>query len=233
MSRFFPCSGAVHNLMGCVLERTDPVDTRAAFAQELWLCDLHDELAVVLDGVLAEAPDHREALLTNSRLLFVRGDADGAEAIARGLIDADPEDPAAWARLAQIQEDRFDWEGLLASASRLFELTGDFHSAGLRARALYGLGRYAEMEADLARLRGSRGDALRACHLLATDRPREALAIAERILDTVPAAAKRFPELLAVRHEAATRLGRPVEPLDAEACERLRRAGFVGPMSAF
>ena len=233
MSRFFPCSGAVQQLMGCVLEHTDPLDTRAAFAEELWLCDLHDDLAVVLDGVLADAPDHRDALLTKCRLLVVRGDADGAEAIARGLSDADPDDPAAWNRLAEIQADRLDWEGLLVSASRLCELTGDFHSAGMRARALFGLGRYEEMEPDLEQLRGSRGDSLRACQLFATDRPREALAIAERMLGTVPAAEKRFPELLAVRHAAATRLGRPAEPLDDETLERLRRLGFQALVSAF
>lgn len=233
MSRFFPCSGAVQHLMGCVLEHTDPVDTRAAFAEELWLCDLHDALAVVLDGVLADAPDHRDALLTKCRLLFVRGDADGAEAIARGLSDADPEDPAAWDRLAEIQEDRFDWQGALASASRLFELTGDHFAAALRARALYGLGRYDEMEPDLARLPERIGDPLRACYLLATDQPREALAVAERALHTSPGHAILHPELVTVRYLAATRLGRPAEPPDDETRDRLRRRGFTALVSAF
>ena len=47
MAHFFPCSAAVHELMKCVLEEMDPFDVRVEFAEELWLCDLHDELETV------------------------------------------------------------------------------------------------------------------------------------------------------------------------------------------
>ena len=232
MFRLFPCAGAVHRLMECVLEGMDPVDARAEFAEELWLCDLHDELATVLDGILAEAPDHRQALLTKSDLLRARERADDAEALIRWLIDADPEDQQAWERLARIHRDRFDWEALVGSASRLYELSDEpsecEHALYLRARALLGLGRLAGMENDLERIHGRAADALRACWLLASDRTREAFTLAETTLASHHLAATLYPELLAVRHAAAARLGRPGPPgeISDATLERLRRRGF-------
>jgi hypothetical protein len=139
MAHFFPCSRAVHELMRCVLEERDPFDVRVAFAEELWLCDLHDELETVLDGILAEAPANRRALLTKSDLLRVRERMGEAEALVRQLIDAEPDDPRAWDRLTRIHRDRQDWEALVASATRFAELADDpcerNYALRLRARA--------------------------------------------------------------------------------------------------
>src|SRR6478735_1223105 len=93
-------------LMKCVLEGMNPVDARAEFGRELWVCDLHDELSVVVQGILAERPGHHGALLLQAELLDVRDRVDEAEALIRTVLAQDPASERAWMQLTQIQSAR-------------------------------------------------------------------------------------------------------------------------------
>lgn len=192
------------------------VASRLQFADRLVLGGNHDVASRVLDRVLDEDPVNLTALTLLASIHEGRGGLDEAESIARRVVDRDASVVDAWAVLADVHEARQSWAELLAAAEAGLAAAdaNDPRHSFLRhqcIRAKLELGRFADVEAELAgppRTRSDtlRCDVIRTLLLLRTGRPAEALAIAESYGDDVGP----HPQAVftAARFEALGALGR-------------------------
>lgn len=92
-------------------------------------------------GELLDQADALEHLPADGRTM--RESARGAHqlALAQATARAQPDDPAAWDRLARVAEREEDWETLALAARRVGELQPDRLAGFLEGRALLGQGR--------------------------------------------------------------------------------------------
>jgi tetratricopeptide (TPR) repeat protein len=238
---FFGVPGAFERLVEEVIR--SEVTTRFEFARQLHYAEQYAEALAILQRILAEDPGHSEALTLQADIAVHQKEYALAEELCERVLSANPREVDAWLVLADLHWFRRDWGKLHQVATRAVALfdagTYDWlKSLGHRARARLELGDVDGLEADLETLappwcpRRSAAEAqgLRAVMLLRLGRLEEALQTAFAGLHQFPP--ERFwrytRELVAVRFEAAHRLGRPSETgeLTPRDLERLRWRGY-------
>jgi len=235
----FSFRGALETLLEDVEAGRDPIDTRIRFARTIHYADEYAIPRAILAGVLAEQPLHAEAHTLLADIDVHEDRYADAEARCREVLARDPGYVGAWDVLTDALHYQHRWIDVVDAATRGIaceEATAydTARFAGFRARAHLELGNHEALEDDLRglglgnRLEQSRAWMLRAMQMLRRGDLEQALAIAtERLAsDFGP---KRV-ELVAVRFEAAHRLGRPeaAGTLTERDLERLRNLGH-GP----
>jgi tetratricopeptide (TPR) repeat protein len=235
----FGIRGALESLFEGVAAGADPIDTRVDFARELHYDDEYAIPRAILAGVLAEQPAHAEAHTLLADIDVHEGQLAAAEARCREVLARDPDWFDAWEVLVDALRYQRRWAEVVDAATRgLACLTSRTYTAAMllryRAHAHLELGDHAALEDDLGGLAlGKRLDrawawTMRAMQRLRTGDLEDALAIATRVL--AEHGLPRRVELIAVRFEAAHRLGRPEAAAapTAHELERLRNLGH-GP----
>jgi len=108
--------------------------------------DGRDEEALAeLGRALAIYPEHLLSLFLVGRIRQDHGDADGALAVYRHILDLDARYFPAWVSTSAIEYGRGRYGPALDAAERALAIQSDFPAAQLaRANALRGLGRHAE-----------------------------------------------------------------------------------------
>jgi hypothetical protein len=232
----FRIDEALSFLLQDVEAERDPIATRIEFARQLHYRDEYEWPRAILTGVLAEQPTNIEALTLAADIDVHEGDLATAEARCRDVLARAPEYVEAWLVLADALEDGKRWEPAretttAALASSAPDSHALFRLVRYRARAHLELGDDAALEHDLRGLalgsRLARGWTvmLRAIQLLRQDRLVEALDLASHAITAKIAPAR--VELLAVRYDAAHRLGRP-EAAGTLSERDLERLGNLG-----
>jgi len=242
----FPLADAVEALARDAADGQPVARTRLGFARRLLLGGWR-HLALDAARAAREATGERSrgALLAarevEARALVELGQLDAAARAARSLIDAAgpgaPEHARAWGVLARVHRARGGWRDLLDATSRIIELGARERLPGAfeqRVRARLELGELAGIEGDLDALY-ARGDrwhrlrslGLRAIALLRRGQLEEALDFASRALPAPGDGVRAWQhELIAVRYDAARRLGRAAEPPPPSTLEALRDRGY-------
>ena len=137
-------------LLGDVIRQEPATKTKIDFAFYLHY-DFHFELALeILDGVLASEPDHIEAASWRSHVLGHLGRDEEADAIARALLERDPQHVSSLNRLLFRARDAEDFATTLELANRLLALPRPRkHVLAIRARAHIALGNLEAAKRDL------------------------------------------------------------------------------------
>jgi tetratricopeptide (TPR) repeat protein len=230
--------GAFEQLVESVDSGEELVSARVGFAEDLHFSEDYAEALAILERVLAEHPEHEEALTLQADIAVHQEEYDRAEALCQRVIASNEEYPRAWEVLCDVHWWRRDWGKLAQTATRALKFfePGDYgRSRALlhRARAHLELGDIQGFERDhdsLTLCSQSRRIlvdtmALEAVMLLRAGQFEEALQVALR-----GAEGYRCPrvELIAVRFEAAQKLGRPHEAgeMTPRHIERLRCRGY-------
>lgn len=237
----FTTTGAFNHLVEDVSHGHDLVTTRLHFARELHYCERYVEALSILDRVLAEHPEHLEALTLQADIAEHQEEYDRAESICRKVLAMDAASVDAWDVMVEIYQARRDWVRLLDAATRAMRLGDPSTGHWLRlmekcARARLHLADYTGLAEDAkafaeAKWHGWKrcAAALRAMRLLRTGRCEEALRFAAATLASTPGVryARYDYEISAVQFEAAHRLGRAGEAggLSAHDIECLRWMG--------
>jgi tetratricopeptide (TPR) repeat protein len=220
---FFPIKGAFENLVTNVSKGEGSTATRIEFARELHFGENYAESLTILRGVLADHPEHPEALTLQADIAVHHEEYDLAEALCARALAVDETCLDAWHVLTDVHWERRDWDQILLTATRAVSLSeaGGYdwrRSLSNRARAHLELGNFEELHADIESLladgsRASHWDAmtLRAMMWLRTGRTEEAFQIADAALLQTSERLRRYHsvELAAVRFEAAHVMGRP------------------------
>jgi tetratricopeptide (TPR) repeat protein len=233
---------AVELLIGGVIRGKSTRETRIEFARDLHHADLYDESLAVLDGILEEDPHDSEALVLMADTFVHQERHEEARRIAEGVLSGDPVDVSAWDVLSSVHKELGEWSNLVHSASRTYDLGQAerdewwWHWALFdRARAFLELGDFDRLESDLLLLEQSRrptdrrrAAGLRAVTLLRKGNLEAAFDFASEKLSSQERRTAWDYELVAVRYEAAQRLGRPTEAGDLEqrVLELLRGRGY-------
>jgi tetratricopeptide (TPR) repeat protein len=155
---------AVEILAEDVLGGEERGAARVTFARELHYGEHYAHALEALASVLAEQPEHLEALTLRADIYVHQERLDEAEVLAERVIAADAGHLDAWEVLADIYEARRDAPQLLAVAEHLLPLceTGKrrwFWAMWHRAKAHHWLGRIPEFEAALELLTRDGGPA--------------------------------------------------------------------------
>lgn len=235
----FYTGGAVESLFEAVDGGEPARDTRLGFARDLHYADHFDEALQSLAVVLADHPDDVEARTLQADIFEHQERYEQAERAARDVLAEAPMYAHAWDVLVDVYRAQGRWRDLEAAATRVIELSkaeGHKSSPALHERivALIELGDYAAPTADLeeliqmnVRVRPDVVASLRALLLLRTEQHEEALHLARGRLSQRRDLVPWRGVLVAVRFEAAHRLGRPQEAgtVSARAAKLLRRHG--------
>jgi tetratricopeptide (TPR) repeat protein len=137
-------------LLGDVIRQEPATQTKIDFAFYLHY-DFHFDLALeILDGVLANEPDHIDAASWRSHVLGHLGRDEEADAIARALLERAPDHAASLSRLLRRARDAEDFATTLELANRLLAAKpASRHVLPIRARAHIALGNLEAAKRDL------------------------------------------------------------------------------------
>lgn len=230
--------GAFERLVESVDGGEESVSARVRFARELHYSENYVEALAILERVLAEHPEHEEALTLQADIAVHQEQYERAEMLCQRVIANIEEYPGAWEVLCDVYWWRRDWRNLVKTATRAlaFFEPGDYGWSGAllhRARACLELDDPEAFKRDRDLLmngsdsRRAQADAmaLEAVMLLRAGRFEEALQVVVE-----GAQGHRCPpvELIAARFEAAQKLGRSYEAgeLTPSHIERLRYRGY-------
>jgi hypothetical protein len=230
---------AFEGLVERVLKGERAPDTFVEFAADLRLSGHVDEAREILAHVLRDHPGHPRALVVEGTILLHEGHVDEASAIADQLARGIGKETDAWELVRDVAEARADWSGVIAAGKQLRDGREpspykDWRNREVMTRAFLELGDLDRVERCLQRLREwdwltrFRPKELAALECLVLVRRgayEEALAAATKLVDEGAA----YPVVLAVRFEAAHRLGRPdrADALTPAARDRLRWQGYA------
>ena len=215
--RDFSLSSAIEHLTAAVDAGKPLREIRLGFAHDLRLAQHYDAALQCIALVLAEYPKDVEALALQALTYDRQERYDEAERAARTALALNATCEDAWDVLVDVCKARGDWGGVEAATSKLIELSErpPLWERIDRIRARLELGDFAGAEADMQALAQSpykniskRLAVLSALMLLRQGSYAEALAAALAYWRN----RKRFfgeKEMLAVRFEAAHRLGKP------------------------
>lgn len=234
----FYTGGAVEALFSACDRGVSPLEARLEFARDLHLAERFDEALETIAAILGEHPGDCEVRTLQADIYEHQERHELAEEVARAIIADDPACAEAWEVLVHVYRAQGRWRELETAATQTMALSApDGRTAAsaqcARACARAESGDLAGAAADLEELqrnlvRTTPGivDSLRALLLLRTGRYEEALRMAHSRLQR----RRRMPTwgmLLAVRYEAAHRLGRPQEAgtISARAATLLRQFG--------
>lgn len=213
----FTLSSAIESLAETVDAGAPLRRTRLDFAHDLRLALHYDAALQCIALVLAEDPEDVEALALQARTHSQQEHYEEAERAAQAALALDATCELAWEVLVDVFKHRGDWRGVEAATSKLIELSKHppLGERVDRVRARLELGDFTGAEADMQALAQtpykniSRQLAvLSALMLLRQGCYSEALAAA---LAYAKNKKRNFwgNEMLAVRFEAAHRLGKP------------------------
>jgi tetratricopeptide (TPR) repeat protein len=240
ISSWFGVDGAFETLVEKVHDGTPSPGPQVAFANELHYGENYDEAHQILDRVLADHPDHLDALVLRADIFVHQQRHDEAASTARAVIVRDPDRVDAWEVLLDVAMYRGDWAAVPALVDRMLALQPDPRAGARRryladrVRARVELGDLDAAVPDLEWLEGAStterttrwAQALRAFWLLRRGDPAAALALANQALVGAP----RHVFLLAIQLDATHTLGQPSDPdpdLVAYLSERLRAIGHA------
>lgn len=247
---FFNGSAAFEALVRAVDEGESLRETWFGFATDLYYANYYSEALRALSAILIEHPDDPEVVVLQARIYRNQEQYDEAERFAWKALAGDATCADAWWVLQGVYEARGDWPNLEVAATKRIEL-GDkqdaIYARVSRVRARIELGDVQGAETDIAALSAqvyitaqkkikwleSSLVVLRALLFLRVGWYEEAFSEATAYLNKKRRYGKKWryvwhKELLAVRFEAAHRLGRPAEAgaLTAEDIARLRERGY-------
>jgi tetratricopeptide (TPR) repeat protein len=230
--------GALERLVESVDGGAELVSARIEFARELHYGEDYAEALAILERVLAEHPENEEALTLQADIAVHQEEYDRAEILCQRVISTNEKYAGAWEVLCDVHWSRRDWGKLAQTASHalpFFESDeyGRSHVLLQRARAYLELNDIQAFLRDRDALTRSgnprrthmRALALEAVRLLHAGDFGNALQVALQ-----GAEGYRYPEveLVAVRFEAAHKLGRPYEAgeMSPRRIEQLRCRGY-------
>lgn len=238
---FFNTECAVGSLFKAYDRGLPPASARLNFAHELHFAERFHEALQGVAGIVTDNPDNLKARALQADIYEHLERYEQAEHAAKGILAEHPECIDGWQVLVHVYRAQGRWRDLEAAATRSILLcrANERQSALLlseRACARIELGDAAGAEADLEQLQlrgsGTRArpivvDSLRALLLLRTGWYEEALRMAQSHLQRRRWLLPTWGILLAVRYEAAQRLGRPQEAgtISARAATLLRSFG--------
>jgi tetratricopeptide (TPR) repeat protein len=241
---FYYSEDAICELFAEVDKGSSRQDVRRGFAFNLHLAYRNDEALEVIAAILAEHPDDLKTLTLQAEIYEDDERHGDAEQVARTVVDRDPANLKAWGVLLHVFGAQGRWQELETAASRVIALEHDkpaeddsshlYNALIERTCARIELGDLAGAEADLQRVeqrkrrrRIEAAESLRAWLLLRSGRYEEALRAAQRHLPSTRRILPIWGVLIAVRYEAAQRLGRPREAgtISSRAAQLLRHFG--------
>jgi tetratricopeptide (TPR) repeat protein len=240
----FNTEGAISELFEGVDGGGSPQEVRRDFARNLHYADRFDAALEVLASILAEYPDDLKARTLQADIYEHQERYAEAETVAKAVVDQDSAHLKAWDVLLDVFRAQSRWRELETAASHVIALehdkpadddSSDLYNALIeRTCARIEFGDLAGAEADLQRVeqrkrrrRIEAAESLRAWLLLRSGRYEEALRAAQRHLPSTRWLLPIWGVLVAVRYEAAYRLGRPTEAgtISARAAKLLRTFG--------
>lgn len=178
---FLNVSSAFENLARNVAEGESLVDTRLQFARELHYAEIYAEALEIIQRVLAEYPEHLEALTLKADIYEHQEKYDEAQTVLDWVISRNETYVDAWYILTLVHRGRRDWENVVIAATRAVEL----HPVGFGwvrcleqcAYARLELGDFEGVEADIKQLleRGKQVGARKASELQKEMRSRREL----------------------------------------------------------
>lgn len=235
----FYTEGAIESLFSAVDSGPSSREARLDFAHDLRLAERDDDALQSVAAVLADQPDDIKARTLQANIYKHQERYELAERIAGGIVAEDPAYSDAWVVLMDVYRAEGRWRELESAATHAIELrkaAGGRPVSALceRACARIELGDLTGAASDLQELhqinmptRSEAIDSLRALLLLRTEQYEEALRISRNRLQRRRGSLPWCGVLIAVRYEAAHRLGRPQEAgaLSARSEKLLRRYG--------
>lgn len=233
---FFRVDMAFEGLLAAVANGDTAPQPQIEFARDLHYGEHYDEALTILARVLEAHSSHGQAMTLMADIFAHQKRFDEAEQLARRVLIASHEETFdAEEVLATVAQARGDWRGVLEVTSRAVRAPNQkrpwavWSLVELKARAEIELGDCAAAYDSIESLpsAGSRTRTirrLRALLLLRQDKLEEALEAAEAGL----AETHRSADLLAIRFEAARRLGRDgVSALDEDVLTFLEGWGYA------
>jgi tetratricopeptide (TPR) repeat protein len=213
-------------------------EVRRDFTRNLHYAYRYDEALEIIAVILADHRDDNKTRTLQADIYEDQERYEEAEQVARAVVEQEPSNRKAWVVLVHVYRSQGRWRELEAAATRVATLAEETRAQqsalAERVSARLELGDIAGAEADLQRIEqgGARifpdiGPSLRAWLLLRTGRYEEALHIAQRRLPSRRWLLPTLGVLIAVRYEAAHRLGRPHDAgtISAHAANLLRHFG--------
>jgi tetratricopeptide (TPR) repeat protein/predicted Zn-dependent protease with MMP-like domain len=237
----FSTGSAVESLFSACDQGLSPQEARLEFARDLHYAQRFDDALQCLAAILADRPEDSTVRTLQADIYEHQERYEQAEHIARAVVTEAPAYADARDILVDVYRAQGQWHELEAAATGVIELVqadGKKPVSALCARtcARIELGDVAGATADIQEIQRITGTgrtsseavaSLRALLLLRTEQYEEALRIAQSLLQRPRGSLPWCGMLLAVRYEAAHRLGRPQEAatLSARAAKLLRRHG--------
>jgi tetratricopeptide (TPR) repeat protein len=212
----FTLTSAIEHLAEAVDSGESLKESRLGFAHNLRWADQHEAALQSVARVLTDYPEDVEALALQATTYERMERYEDAERVAHTVLALDATCEEAWDVLLWVRKARGDWRGVEEAASQIMTPDEKLPVWALsdRIRARLELGDFAGAEADIQVLGQQPGRAAHKRHalfsallLLRQGRCEEALAAAQAFLKNKQHVWDK--EVLAVRFEAAHRLGKP------------------------
>lgn len=150
---------AVEELLKDVMQGTETIETLFNFAVNLKIADLYERAQEVIDRILAEMPDHEDALELRANIWNFQERYVLAASLALQVIARDPRNWCARSTLTRAYEGLERWDKVIETAAESLALFDDeldhLDALASRCSAYWKLGKREESDEDLRTLQSS------------------------------------------------------------------------------
>jgi hypothetical protein len=151
--------GAVEELLKDVLQKTNGVETLFNFAVNLKIADLYGRAQEVIGRILAEAPDHEDALELRANIWNFQENYAEAALLASQIVGRNPRNWRARTTLTRAYGGLEQWTKVIETATESLTLFDEeldrLDAIASRCSAYWKLGNRAESDEDLRSLQNS------------------------------------------------------------------------------
>ena len=150
---------AVEELLKDVMQETHPIETLFNFAVNLKIADLYERAQEAIDRILAEIPDHEDALELRANIWNFQESYAQAASLALQVIARNPRNWRARTTLTRAYEGLAQWDKVIETAAEsLTWFAGELDrldAIASRCSAYWKLGKREESDEDLRTLQNS------------------------------------------------------------------------------
>lgn len=150
---------AVEELLKDVMQGTETIETLFNFAVNLKIADLYERAQEVIDRILAEMPDHEDALELRANIWNFQERYAQAASLALQVIARNPRNWRARTTLTRAYEGLERWDKVIETAAESLGLFDDeldrLDALASRCSAYWKLGKREESDEDLRTLQSS------------------------------------------------------------------------------